>query len=272
MNERVDAIVLRLASSRKYGGLSRATLERVAADAVRRFTKDADAEHAARQRLHQVFGAYRARDGAALARRVRELPPSEDRERFEAACRDLLRLHASTAERLDDLAAFYPAIFAHTGTPRVVLDLACGHQPFQWPWMGLPDDTVYLPRDLDGGLVACIDAFFAHLGRPPCARVLDVLVEPADEIADVAFVLKVLPCLERQRRGGALDVLRGLRARFVVASFPLESLGGRDKGMREHYGERMALWASELGVTPQRLEFARELVFVWESAATVAGS
>lgn len=263
MNERVDAIVRRLAASRKYSGLARSTLERIAIDAVRRHAKDADAEKAAKRRLHQVFGAYRAHDAAALARRVRELPPVDDRERFEAACRELLRMHASTAERVADVEAFYRAVFAFTGAPRVVLDLACGHQPFQWPWMGLGPDAVYLPRDLDAGLIEAVDVFLEHVGKPRSARVLDLLVDEPDADADVAFLLKVLPCLERQERGGALRVLRAVRARFVVVSFPLESLGGRDKGMRAQYGEWMARTADALGVVPQSFAFERELVFAW---------
>ncbi|MBK6940325.1 MAG: hypothetical protein IPH13_08990 [Planctomycetes bacterium] len=265
MNDRVDAIVRRLAESRKYSGLARSTLERIAIDAVRRHTKDADAEKAAKRRLHQVFGAYRAHDAAALARRVRELPSVDDRERFEAACRELLRMHASTAERIADVDAFYRDVFAFTGSPHVVLDLACGHQPFQWPWMGLAPDAMYLPRDLDGALIDAIDTFLEHVGRPRTARVQDVLVDAPDEPADVAFLLKVLPCLERQERGGALRVLRAVRARFVVVSFPIESLGGRDKGMRAQYSETMARWAAELAVEPVRIDCPTELVYVWRS-------
>lgn len=265
MTDRVDAIVERLALSRKYAGLARTTLLRVAADAVRRHRSDADAEKAAKRRLHQVFGAYRAHDAAALARRVRELPPVDDRERFEAACRELLRMHASTNERIAVVETFYREMFAYTGAPRVVLDLACGHQPFQWPWMGLASDAVYLPRDLDGALIDAIDTFLEHVGRPRTARVQDVLVDAPDESADVAFLLKVLPCLERQERGGALRVLRAVRARCVVVSFPLGSLGGRDKGMREHYGEWMARSADALGIEPRRFEFEGELVFAWRT-------
>ena len=50
-------------------------------------------------------------------------------------------------------------------------------------------------------------------------------------------MLKMLPTLLQQDGDGIRHRLRGLPARRLIVSFPVRSLGGRDKGMLEHYSD-----------------------------------
>jgi hypothetical protein len=90
----------------------------------------------------------------------------------------------------------------------------------------------------------------------------DILCQPPDDPADVAFLLKTLPCLERQEKGSSRRLLEALRARHVVVSFPVASLGGRGKGMRENYERGFAEMAKDGPWQIERLTFPTELVFV----------
>ena len=65
-------------------------------------------------------------------------------------------------------------------------------------------------------------------------------VAPPPSRFDVALMLKVLPLLERQRRGAAEAVMEAVDAAYIVASFPTRTLGGRNVGMAAQYSDWMA--------------------------------
>jgi 16S rRNA (guanine(1405)-N(7))-methyltransferase len=128
-------------------------------------------------------------------------------------------------------------VFSRTGVPNSVLDLACGLMPFAWPWLHLPSRTRYEAWDIDARLIANVNAFLHRIGRPATAYCRDVLVTAPETEVDLVFLLKTAPCLEQQETGATLRLLRQLRARYVLLSFPTKSHGGREKGMIQHYGQ-----------------------------------
>jgi len=201
----------------------------------------------------------------------------ESLPQVRAVCRDLLTAHSSTRERLPILDEFYPPIWAVTGRPTVLLDLACGLNPLTIPWMDLPPGACYHAYDIDADRVAFLNRALTHLGlriddcgspesaiRNPKSEIhcQDILCQPPDIPADVALLLKTAPCLDRQEPDGARRVLTSLRARFVVVSFAIKSLGGREKGMLAHYEAGFRALADAEGWPVKRLVFATELVFV----------
>ena len=220
---------------------------------------------ATKSRLHQVFGAFdRAPDYDRLLRELEAAYASGSDGAIRAACRSALGGHASTRERLPILDRFYEEVFAVTGRPSRVLDLACGLHPLGLPWMGLAPDAAYTALDIDGRTVEFLNRFFALAGIRGRALLGDVLCRVPEEAADVAFLLKTLPGLERQERDGGRRVLGGLRARHVVASFPVASLGGREKGMRRNYERVFLAMIAGKPWRVERLEFPSELVFMVE--------
>ena len=255
-------IVASVRASPRYRGICLETVERIARDESRRRPDPRAAAKATRRKLHQIAGAFGseppyARILAALRAAYDEGDPAD----VEAACRDALRWHASTRERLPILDTFYDRIFAVTGQPRAVLDLGCGLNPLTIPWMRLPPGAAYCAWDVAGNLIAFVNQFLVLAGFAPSAEVRDVVSRPPTASADVVFLLKVLPTLDQQGIV-ALDALDALTARFVVASYPVKSLGGREKGMVRNYDRQFeaALRGRPWGV--QRLEFATELVYI----------
>lgn len=64
---------------------------------------------------------------------------------------------------------------------------------------------------------------------------LDLVQRTPQIQADLAFLLKLFPVLEQQKKGRSLELLSELRSRVACVSFPLRSLSGKRKGMEESY-------------------------------------
>lgn len=246
-----------LARSKKYRHTCADTLERITEWALARHPNPKNAVKAAKRKLHQVCGAFFDQLDLDHVERSLDAPDTDTPD----LCRRVLERHASTAERLDIMADVFPNLFEATGTPRRVLDLACGLNPFALPWMGLADDTSYLACDVDHRLIRAVNALFARLGTADrmVAQCRDVLVAPPDAEADVALLLKTLPCLERQEKGAARRVIHAVRAPRLVVSFPARSLGGKDKGMVRHYDDFLS------GLLGQGIELHRKLEYSTET-------
>jgi 16S rRNA (guanine(1405)-N(7))-methyltransferase len=258
-------IVSALRGSRKYRFLCEDTLRRVAEWAGARHSGRREIVKAAKRKLHQAYGAYlEGGDPSEVEAQVKALPSDLSDEELRAVCLGILGRHTSTEERVPFMEEVYSEVLRRTGRPEAVLDLACGLNPFAFPWMGLPREVTYHACDIDGRIVSAVDAFFSWLGVPHSAACADVLVSVPEVEADVAFLLKTLPCLERQEKGAGAAVLREVRARYVVVSFPAQSLGGREKGMREHYREEMRRIEAELGSGAEEIAFPTETFYVLE--------
>jgi 16S rRNA (guanine(1405)-N(7))-methyltransferase len=249
----VDEVVARLAASRKYKDVAPAALERVARECLAIERDVESAADRARRKLHQVRSSFVAEGELARAERLlaalpAALPsaptavPSSDELR--AACRSILRCHASTRERGEPDEGLWRELFGGV-SPRRVVDLGCGLHPFALPWMGLTKETRYVACDLDGRALALVQRFFEVAARAGAlgsgeTRLVDLLEEGAAAPlprADVALALKLLPTLERQREGAAARLLERIDARRIVLSFPTASLGRRPKGMAESYAK-----------------------------------
>jgi 16S rRNA (guanine(1405)-N(7))-methyltransferase len=110
----------------------------------------------------------------------------------------------------------------------------------------LPATTEYHAFDIDKRLVAAVGLFLQKADQPGSAACGDLLVEVPHIRADVALLFKTLPVLEQQEKDAAAKILRAIRARHIIVSFPLRTLSGREVGMAETYERRMAEIVSEL--------------------------
>jgi 16S rRNA (guanine(1405)-N(7))-methyltransferase len=255
-------LVEELRGSRKYRHVCGATLARVARWALRRAGTPRGAAEIARRKLHQVYGAYfRPGEHRAVEKALASLADAPGPQEVHAACRRVLGMHASTRERLPILDRCFADVFAATGPPRSLVDAACGLGAFALPWMGLPPGAPYIPLDIDTRLAELSNRLLVLLGREPSARCLDLLGDEAPPEADVTLLLKTVPCLDRQDTGASAAVLARLRSRAVVVSFPLQSLGGRERGMRESYGRRIRELLG--GGALRELAYPGEVFYVW---------
>jgi 16S rRNA (guanine(1405)-N(7))-methyltransferase len=253
----VDELVAAVMAGRKYRLVDRRLVERLAADELRKPTGAAEKVRTVRGRLHQAVGAYQVGE-PRYDRWLAALRRAEgDREALQAACLEAMRGHASTRERLPILERFYGAVMP-AGAISVV-DVGCGLNPLAIPWMRLAPGARYRAYDVAGDLVAFLNAALPLLGVDGRAETCDVAHDPTclERGADVALLLKLLPCLEQVEPGAAERLVAAVDARRVVASFPTRSLGGARKGMGKTYQAR---FGDLLGGRP--IDLPGELVYI----------
>jgi 16S rRNA (guanine(1405)-N(7))-methyltransferase len=274
-----DELVARIGSSRRYRSVDEALVRRLVREEQARGGRPDDVARRVRRRLHQVVGAF-----APGSRSDRMLDPVRDAWNgdmdgtgFRDACLQLLRAHASTRERVPHLAELYGRIWAVTSEPAgSLLDLGCGLGPLALPWMGLGPSVTYHACDADRAALMTVAGFFELVGRPATTYARDLAASPRDSspapgslpAADVALLLKLVPTLDRQDPAAAGRLLRVVEARHAVVSFPVRSLGGRDKGMQRTYRARLEQLVAEAGRVTNVVEASapNELVFVLELA------
>jgi 16S rRNA (guanine(1405)-N(7))-methyltransferase len=259
----LDAVVSAVASSKKYRGICEDTIRRIAEREMDKHDSLKAATKATKRKLHQSYGAFeRGFDYEPAYRRLEAAYQAGSQAEIQATCRQVLEQHSSTRERLPILDRFYPAIFDITGRPGSILDLGCGLNPLALPWMDLGPDARYVALDIDAARIEFLNRTLALAGLEPLARCQDLLTQPPQDAADVALLLKMSPSLEQQEAGATLRLLELIRAPFVVVSFAVKSLGGREKGMLEHYQRQFAGWIEGRQWSVEKLVFESELVFV----------
>jgi 16S rRNA (guanine(1405)-N(7))-methyltransferase len=165
-------------------------------------------------------------------------------------------------ERLPILEQFYSAILTDLPPIHSVLDIACGFNPLALPWMPLVEPIDYYAYDIYQDMAAFLDEYMRLMQIAGQARVCDLTQCAPTQRVDVAFILKTLPCLEQVDKLAGLRLLQTIQANAIVVSFPIQSLGGRAKGMDVHYEAHFRGLIAETSWSSKRFEFPTELVFL----------
>ncbi len=265
-NEQLTAVVHAVLSSAKYRHVSPLLVGEIAQRELSVGRSSKEAIKQTKNKLHQVGGAYfpAAVDYKKAITLLRDAAEAGD-EAFRMACRRVMEQHASTRERLPILDTFYATTLADIPRPSLVLDIACGLNPLAWPWMPFDSQTTYLAYDIYGDMVGFLQQFMALAEINGRAEVRDVVHDPPREAVDLALVLKTLPCLEQIDKTAPARLLDSLQARYLLVSFPAQSLGGRRKGMVENYESRFQQLIDGRGWYVKRFEFSTELAFLVET-------
>ena len=263
MNSEIDDLVAQVRTSRKYRHIAEETIRRVGAAELAKRPRFRDSVKATKRKLHQIYGAFDEHPPYdRLYAALEAAYATGDPDAVAVACTDALGWQTSTRERIPILDRFYGDIFAVTGWPIRLVDLACGLNPLTLPWMHLPRGAELHAFDIDRTQITFINAFFALAGLPQLAETCDLLTRVPAVPADVVFLLKTAPILERQQAGGTAHVIEAVESPYVVVSFATKSLGRREKGMIPTYDRQMEAILAQGGWTSERLLFETELVYV----------
>ena len=240
-----DSLFDKLSSNKKYSDVCPDTIRRVISELDGRYKKAKDMEKAVREKLHGITSAFNEL-GGGMAQAVAAISCDEDLEA-------VLKSHASTRERLplSAMDALYAQISEATGKPESILDLACGLNP------------VYLTHRFDCRVVG-VDISRSCVELIPNGVWGDLLCENAipEEHFHIALLFKILPLLERQRAGSAMEVMNRIDAEYLVISFPTRTLGGRNVGMEDNYSAWMEAHMPENREVAARFTTANELYYV----------
>lgn len=259
----IDELVAQIQDSKKYreAGISAVTIRDILEIELANHKKPKDALKAARKKLHEVIAPYLGdpdyeRAKADLTDRYAE----GDEAAIRAELQNLMSIHHSTEERLDLLDEFYPRIFAITGEPRYLLDIACALNPLAFPWMGLPK-LGFIAYDIHQQRVDFLNHFFSLAGIDGIAKNQDVLVEHPTERADVALLLKETARMEKRQRDTVAPMLDALQVKYIVLSLPAHSRTGR-RDLSETYHELFKRLKGDRQWEVEEIAFHNELVFV----------
>ena len=220
--------------SKKYNMLHQPLVERIVSEESDKGSKGC--EKAVKTRLHQMFGAYV--QGNAHKKAAALLQEMKEGKSVGEISTAILALHASTKERLPYLADFCKFITDHTGQIETMMDLGCGFNPFSIPYWGQQNLKAYHAYDIDTRTRDLINDFFTQQDLPLTAACADLIATTPTQKVDLALLCKLLPVLEAQLQGRGYELVRLLDAKIIVVTYPLKSLGGREKGMAKNYAAR----------------------------------
>ncbi len=225
----LQPFILEILTSKKYRDLrlSQSTVRSLLEQELPRHRSRKAALDAVRARLHNIVAPYLGDPDYPAAIHALDDAFRTDDAAVRAVCLEILAAHSSTRERIPILERFYHALFTLTGVPQVIFDLACGLNPLAFPWMGLPSSTQYHAYDIHAPRLELINHFFTLQGLPPLAEQRDILVQPPEIEADVAFFFKEAHRFEQRQRGSTRFLLQNTRARWLLVSLPVNSLSGR---------------------------------------------
>ena len=252
-----------ISASPKYHAVCQELVERVGQQELAKRRNLREAVKATKNKLHQVGGAYLEGD-LPYAAWLEELGAASDPADLRRTCRKIMDAHASTRERLPILDEFYEIIWAGLPPVRSVLDLACGLNPLTLPWMPLAEGAAYYAYDIYQDMVDFLGRFMAL----PLAKVRgqaqarDVLQLSAAPRVDLALILKAIPCLEQMDKAAGAKLLAAVQADYVLVSFPVQSLGRREKGMADNYEAHFRELLKGRPGAIRRFQFSSELVFL----------
>lgn len=260
----LEEIVAAVSASTKYRHVSPEFVRAIGIEELAKRRNVKEAIKATKNKLHQVAGAYfdqGAVDSTWLGM-LQTAASSGDLVELQRVCRKIMSSHISTRERLPILDRFYAETLAEIGPVRSVIDIACGLNPLAIPWMPLAADATYYAYDIFDSLMDFLGHSIELLGIRAHAEACDVVRACPQQAADLALVLKAIPCLEQIDKSIGSRLLDTLNVSHMLVSFPSQSLGGRSKGMAVTYEQHLYDLIGDRPWHVRRFTFERELAFL----------
>jgi 16S rRNA (guanine(1405)-N(7))-methyltransferase len=258
-----ETLIDTILQSRKYRDLAipTETVRDLLEQELPRYRTQKEAVEVVRKKLHNIMASYLGDPNyPAAAKHLDAAFAGGDVAQIRQVCSSILEMHASSKERMPILDGFYERLFALTGKPKTVLDLACGLNPFALPWMGLAPDVRYYAYDIHQPRLDLINHFFSLEGLQPLGIKQDILVDPPQVEAEVALFFKEAHRFEQRQHGCNRGLWIALRVRYLLVSLPTNSLSGRHNLVER---QRRLVYNTLSGLPWQvsELMFDSELVF-----------
>lgn len=173
--------------------------------------------------LREVYGAFLSK---GFNKREKLLSTVKDLGDLESH-RKILKLHISTAERIPYYRQVYSSIFSITGEPKSILDIAAGLNPVSYPFLKF--NPKYYAYELSRTDSEFLQRYFDKMkidGKALYGDITQLSEMQKLPYADVCFLFKALDTLESVRWDVTKDLFSNIKCKWIVASFPMKSLGG----------------------------------------------
>ncbi|HIH24432.1 TPA: hypothetical protein HA251_05335 [Candidatus Woesearchaeota archaeon] len=186
-----------------------------------------------RKELRAIYGVFQTDESDRMKLLTRLRTTHDDTERREIVD-GLLGTHTSTKERLPHYDEIY-SVLCEKISPETVVDLGCGMNPLAHHYFAQHNCwPTILASDISADDMKFLDECFAALSIPGKTVALDLTKD--DDIAklpaltkdaDVTLLFKLLDSLEEAKRHISYKLFDNIKSKWIVASFPTKSLGGK---------------------------------------------
>jgi 16S rRNA (guanine(1405)-N(7))-methyltransferase len=246
-------------AARKYSAILPDLVFAVSAVETPKAEKAQEALKRVKTKLHQMVGAYLDVE-MPFAEWLEELTVAAPDER-SAVCLKILRHHASTRERMAETQEFFAAVFEGVPPPTTVADLACGLNPLARSLMPLSPKAMYIACDVHLGILSFVDAALRLMNFPIQVSPLNLISNEPLPSADVALLLKTIPCLEQMDKQAGVRLLSRIDAPLVIVTYPTAGLSGSRHGMARFYEKRFLEMVPKARFEIEKRHFDSELMF-----------
>jgi len=266
MDDQLEAIVKEVQKGSKYRHIHEDLVRNIAASEIKKGRSNKETIKAVRNKIHQVGSAYQPLgiDYNLLIAKLQTLPKDLLDPLVKEFCREAMALHASTRERLDILETFYSTCLASLTPIHSLLDIACGLNPLTLPWIPVRKDAKIFACDIYTDQIDFLNQFFTYFNIQGKAFCCDLTQEIPAQETQITFILKTIPCLEQIDKHIGQRLLSGIQSKYLLISFPAQSLGGRDKGMRQFYGNHFQSLIENQDWSVQAYSFSSEEAYLVE--------
>lgn len=187
-----------------------------------------------RKELRAIYGVFQTDEGKARRELLERLRTTHDDAKRRELVDGLLDTHTSTKERVPHYDEIY-AIICEKVHPSSVVDLGCGMNPLAHHYFAQHNCwPTIVASDISADDMKFLDACFAALSIPGKTVPLDLTKDgdiaklPAlTKDADVTLLFKLLDSLEEAKRHISYKLFDNIKSRWIIASFPTKSLGGK---------------------------------------------
>lgn len=264
LEAQLDELVEQVRVSGKYAAIDPELIRRLGAAELSKRASLKEAEKATRNKLHQVGSAYQEKTipYATLQTELSSLPADLSAPDVTTYLHRCLQFHASTRERLPIYETLFKETLAELGPLHSVLDLACGFNPLALAQLPRAADFTYCACDIYTDMITFLTNFFAHFGIKGTAFICDLSHDIPQQPAQLALLLKTIPCLEQIDKSAGQHLLEDLQTPNILVTFPAHSLGGRSKGMVANYSAHFDQLVAGKPWHITRYDFPGELAFL----------
>lgn len=259
----LSAFIEEVRGNPKYAMLSQDLVSKIASEELQKHKNRAKALKSTRTRLHQIAGAFipAKLDYAKWLSLLKDLPNNSTSNHLNTL-KQMMRLHASTSERLPFLETVYHDLFSLIPPPNRVLDLACGLNPLAIPWMPISDTTDYHACDIVLPMLQFLDDYAKTFRPSTHIFEADILDFKTTQSYDLVMLLKTMPLLAQMDKTAPERLLDTLNFKNLIISYPLKSLGKHEKGMEKTYRAQFEALIANKAFHVQEYSLPNELFFI----------
>jgi len=217
-------------TSKNYSMLCPDLIKRIISEESKKFKKEKDVIKSVKNKLHTNVDLFF--DNL----KIKSLINADLKN--DKVIIELLKAHTSTNERLEIVQTLYFDVFKKLKKVNSILDLACGLNPLYIPFVPELQNKKYLALDVNINTTNLLNRFFEDRNINGKALTCDIMSKIPNEYYDVAFMFKIVPLIESQRKNFLAEFLNSLNVKYIIVTFPTKTVSGKNVNMEQNYSTK----------------------------------